>query len=68
MSAPTIYSVPDMSCEHCVNAVNTEVSKVAGVSDVAIDLDGKTVAVTGGDNDAIIAAIDEAGYDVVDSQ
>lgn len=53
-----------MSCEHCVSAINGEVVKVDGVSDVTIDLEAKTVAVTGGDDTAIIEAIDEAGYDV----
>ena len=37
-----------------------------GVAAVAVDLDAKTVTVTGQalDDDAIRAAIDEAGYDV----
>ncbi len=58
------YSVPDISCQHCVDAITTEVTKVDGVTDVTVDLDTKTVAVIGGDETAIVAAIDEAGYDV----
>lgn len=58
------YSVPDISCQHCVDAITTEVAKVDGVTDVTVDLDAKTVAVVGGDETAIVAAIDEAGYDV----
>lgn len=58
------YTVPDMSCQHCVDAITTEVGKVDGVTDVTVDLDAKRVAVVGGDDAAIIAAIDEAGYDV----
>ena len=44
----------------------SEVGGVAGVSDVAVDLATKLVTVTGAalDRDAIVAAIDEAGYDV----
>ncbi len=60
------YLVPGISCDHCVTAITGEVSKVAGVSGVAVDLDGKTVTVRGSDfaDDAVRGAIDEAGYDV----
>ena len=58
------YTVPGMSCQHCVDAITAEVGKVDGVTDVTVDLDAKRVAVVGGDDAAIIAAIDEAGYDV----
>ena len=58
------YSVPDISCQHCVDTITTEVTKVDGVTDVTVDLDAKTVAVVGGDETAIVAAIDEAGYDI----
>ena len=60
----TTYSVPGMSCGHCVEAITGEVGKVDGVTDVSIDLDTKLVTVAGGDHDAIVAAIDEAGFDV----
>ena len=60
----TTWTVPAMSCQHCVDAITTEVAKVDGVSAVGIDLDTKTVTVSGGDADAIVAAIDEAGYDI----
>ena len=56
--------MPDISCQHCVDAITTEVTKVEGVTDVTVDLDTKTVAVIGGDETAIVAAIDKAGYDV----
>jgi copper chaperone CopZ len=63
--ATTVYSVPGMTCEHCVAAVDAEVRKVPGVTDVAVDLVTKEVRVMGeparGD---VVAAIDEAGYDV----
>ena len=58
------YSVPDISCQHCVDAITSEVTKVDGVTNVTVDLDAKTVAVVGGDDTAIVAAIDEAGYDI----
>lgn len=58
------FTVPGMSCGHCVSAVTEEVSAVEGVSAVDIDLETKLVTVVGGDHEAIVAAIDEAGYDV----
>jgi copper chaperone CopZ len=66
MTART-YSVEGMTCEHCVHAVTGEVSKVAGVTAVTVDLAAETVTVTGQtlDDTAISAAIDEAGYTVV---
>jgi copper chaperone CopZ len=60
------YSVPGISCGHCRTAITTEVSGVAGVSAVDVDLEARVVTVTGaGVKDAAVRdAIDEAGYDV----
>jgi copper chaperone len=61
----TTYSVPGVSCGHCRTAITTEVSKLAGVSAVEVDLERKVVIVTGaGFNGAAVRdAIDEAGYE-----
>jgi copper chaperone len=66
MSDVLTFTVPGMTCGHCESAVRQEVGGVAGVTGVDIDLDSKLVTVTGAalDRDAIVAAIDEAGYDV----
>ena len=66
MSETLTYTVPGVSCEHCRSAIEGEVSGVAGVTSVAVDLEAKTVTVTGTplDAQAVVAAIDEAGYDV----
>ena len=60
------FSVPGMTCGHCEAAVKHEVGAGAGVTGVDVDLETKDVVVTGTslDRDAIVAAIDEAGYDV----
>jgi len=58
------YAVPGISCDHCKQAIEGEVSGVAGVDRVTVDIDGKTVTVAGGDDDAVRAAIEEAGYEV----
>jgi copper chaperone CopZ len=60
------YSVPGISCAHCRTAITDEVTGVAGVSAVDVDLEGKVVTVTGAgvDDAAVRDAIDEAGYDI----
>jgi copper chaperone len=59
------FSVPGMSCEHCVRAVSTELAQVEGVSSVAVDLETKLVVVQGAglDDTSLRAAIEDAGYD-----
>ena len=56
-----------MSCSHCVAAVSEEVTKVTGVAAVDVDLATQLVRVRGlgVDDAAVVAAIDEAGYDAV---
>ena len=60
------YSVPGISCGHCKAAVMREISAVAGVQSVDVDLDTKLVTVTGEqlDDEALRAAIEQAGYAV----
>jgi len=58
------YSVPGISCDHCRRAIEDQVSPLAGVTTVAVDIEAKTVAVSGGDPSAIEAAIGAAGYDI----
>jgi copper chaperone len=59
------YTVAAMHCGHCERAVKAEVSAVVGVSAVVVDLETKLVTVTGNrpDDEAIRAAISEAGYE-----
>jgi len=59
-------TVPEMTCGHCEAAIQKEVSAVAGVSSVVVDLETKMVTVSGSgiDHGSVIAAIDEAGFDV----
>jgi copper chaperone CopZ len=60
-----VYTVPDMSCEHCKHAVTHELLEVDGVDGVDVDLDTKLVTVRGSslDDSTLRAAIDDAGYD-----
>jgi len=57
------YAVEGMTCGHCAAAVTSEVRAVDGVTDVHVDVSAGTVAVTGGAaDDAVAAAVAEAGY------
>jgi copper chaperone len=59
------YTVAGMSCGHCKAAVEAEVAQVPGVESVVADPETKLVVVRGDGlaDDALRAAIDEAGYE-----
>jgi copper chaperone len=59
------YLVPGMHCGHCKAAVARELEGVTGVQTVEVDLETMLVRVGGDglDDGALVAAIDEAGYD-----
>jgi copper chaperone CopZ len=61
------FLVTGMSCGHCGVAVIDQVSRVAGVSAIDVELESKFVHVHGTDVDekAVAAAVDEAGYEAV---
>jgi copper chaperone len=59
------FLVEGMSCGHCAASVTREVSGVAGVTDVAVDLPSGTVTVTAEQpiaESVLAAAVAEAGY------
>ena len=59
------YTVVGMTCGHCVASVTEEVSAVAGVSSVDVQLESGQLTVEGdADAAAIRAAVEEAGYEV----
>ncbi len=66
MSTTMTFTVPGMTCGHCESAVTSEVTALAGVAAVEVDLQTKLVTVHGEglDKGLIIAAIDEAGFEV----
>ena len=59
------FQVTDMTCGHCVTAVQEEVGAIRGVTDVAVDLATGRVRV-GSHREVtpaeMAAAVDEAGY------
>ena len=63
--ATRTYSVPDISCGHCKSAIEGEVGALDDVATVLVDIEARTVTVDGEASDeAVHAAIEEAGYDV----
>jgi copper ion binding protein len=62
------YRVTGMTCGHCASAVTEEVSKIPGVTGVQVDVAAGRVTVESDQAvaaDAVAAAVDEAGYEVV---
>lgn len=66
------YAVAGMTCGHCVQSVTDEVGALPGVGSVTVDLVAggtSSVKVTSTaplEVDAVRAAVDEAGYQLVD--
>ena len=63
--ATSTYIVTGMTCDHCVSAVTQELSDIAGVTKVSIELASGQVTVESDsalDQVAVAAAVDEAGY------
>ncbi|MEX0173873.1 heavy-metal-associated domain-containing protein [Streptomyces sp. LMG1-1-1.1] len=64
----TVYQVKGMTCGHCEGAVAGEISEIPGVSSVtAVAKTGEVTVVsdTTLDREAVAAAVDEAGYELV---
>lgn len=61
------YRVFGITCDHCRQTIQTHVGAVDGVRLVEVDIEHKTVKVGGdADENAIRAAIIDAGYEVAD--
>ncbi|MFD4259788.1 heavy-metal-associated domain-containing protein [Streptomyces sp. NPDC058534] len=63
----SVYDVKGMTCNHCVQAVSSEVNDLSGVKEVQVDLPSGKVTVTSEqplDPAAVAAAVDEAGYEL----
>jgi len=67
MSTTTTIAVDGMTCGHCVNAVQTELGKLDGITDVSVDLTSGQVTIVADatpDAEALREAVEEAGYEV----
>ncbi|MFF8595908.1 heavy-metal-associated domain-containing protein [Streptomyces sp. NPDC015220] len=64
----TVYKVSGMTCGHCEGAVSKEISVLDGVTAVTAVAKTGEVTVTSAaplDEEAVRAAVDEAGYELV---
>ncbi len=67
-SVTAVYKVSGMSCGHCEGAVSGEISELPGVSSVkAVASTGEVTVVSAAplDEEAVRAAVDEAGFELV---
>lgn len=63
----TVYKVTGMTCGHCEGAISGEISTIAGVTSVsAVASTGLVTVVSEAvlDEEAVRAAVDEAGYEL----
>ena len=59
------FEVPGISCDHCKAAIEGAVGALTGIDSVDVDVASRIVVVAGTAADGdIVAAIDDAGYDV----
>lgn len=64
----TEYQVTGMTCGHCEVAIREEVGQVAGVDGIEVSAQSGRLVVTSAqpvDDAAVLAAVDEAGYQAV---
>ncbi|MGB3732048.1 heavy-metal-associated domain-containing protein [Microbacterium sp.] len=64
----TEFQVTGMTCGHCEMSVREEVERIAGVESIDVSAQSGRLVVTSSsalDQDAVIAAVDEAGYSAV---
>ncbi|MEV6619090.1 heavy-metal-associated domain-containing protein [Streptomyces sp. NPDC051051] len=62
-----VYQVSGMSCGHCEGAVSGEISRLPGVTSVkAVASTGEVTVVSAAalDDEAVRAAVDEAGFEL----
>ncbi|MGM9465680.1 heavy-metal-associated domain-containing protein [Streptomyces murinus] len=67
-SVTTVYQVTGMSCGHCEGSVSGEISQLPGVTSVkAVASSGEVTVVSAAplDDEAVRAAVDEAGFELV---
>lgn len=59
------FTIPAMSCGHCVKAITQTLTELDPAAQVSIDLPSKKVTVqTTQERETVVAALAEAGYPV----
>jgi copper chaperone len=68
MMTTVTYSIPNISCNHCVHTIQTEVSELAGVSSVKADVNTRTAIIVydpPADEEIIKSLLAEINYPAV---
>jgi copper ion binding protein len=63
------YSIPNISCEHCVHTIQMEVGELQGVQSVKANVDSKTATITfdaPATEEQIKALLNEINYPVAE--
>lgn len=59
------YTIPNISCNHCVHTITTEISEIAGVKTVTANKDSKQTVITfdaPATEEVIVATLKEINY------
>lgn len=62
------YEVSGMSCAHCEAAIKDEIARIPGVDGVDVSAHTGRLVVTSSvpiDDEAVLSAVDEAGFEAV---
>jgi copper chaperone CopZ len=65
---PASYKASGLTCGHSVESVQAEIGRIAGVTDVRVELSGGDATVSSDqalDRETVRAAVDEAGHTLV---
>ncbi len=68
MSNTQTYAVTGMTCGHCESAIRSEVAQLPGVEQIEVSVSTGQLSLTveaSVEDDAVLAAVDEAGYQAV---
>jgi copper ion binding protein len=63
----TTFSVPEISCDTCKNAIEGAIGPVSGVQTVHVDVQTKTVTIRHDDRapvERLVEVVEDQGYDV----
>jgi len=62
--------VPEVHCNHCVHSIEGALTPMPGVASARVDLTARAVEITYDEStvtrDALVAAIEDQGYDVAE--
>ena len=66
-----VFTVPEISCGHCKDTIESTLNDVESIESVSVDIDKKSVEVVSSSNLDIMNVsqlLDEKGYTVVQSE